>query len=107
MSFFLTVWKQRAKKLLDNPFAVFYFLRRNLYDQFAMDRYVPFYKTLHYLTSEETLNYIIDNDSSIVRLGDGEFALMRGASVYFNDWHQKYNPVLSRKLREVAASDKE
>ena len=107
MSFFLSVWEQRAQKLLDNPFAIFYFLRRNLYDQFVMDKYVPFYKKLHYLTPEETFNYIIDNDCSIVRLGDGEFGLMRGASVYFNDWYQKYDPTLSKKLKEVAASHDE
>ena len=107
MSFFLSVWEQRAQKLLDNPFAIFYFLRRNLYDQFVMDKYVPFYKKLHYLTPEETFNYIIVNDCSIVRLGDGEFGLMRGASVYFNDWYQKYDPTLSKKLKEVAASHDE
>lgn len=98
------VWIQRMRKFTDNPLAVFYFLRRKLYDHYIADRYVPLYKTLTYLSPEATLNYIIDNDCSIIRLGDGEFGLMRGASVYFNNWHQKYDKRLSKKLLEVASS---
>lgn len=104
MSFLITVWRQRIKKFSDNPLALIYFFRRKLYDHYVADRYVPFYRRLTYLSPEETLNYIISNDSSIVRLGDGEFGLMRGASVYFNDWYQQYDKKLAKKLREVASS---
>lgn len=90
------IWEQRVKKMIDNPLAIFYFIRRNLYDKFVADNYVPIYKKLNILDAEETLNHIIDNNTSVVRLGDGEFGLMRGASVYFNDWRQKY----SRDLRD-------
>jgi hypothetical protein len=104
LSFILTVWRQRIKKLLDNPFAIFYFIRRNCYDQFVADSYVPLYKELRFLSPEETFNYIIDNESSIIRLGDGEFGLMRGASVYFNDWRQKFNKDLQKGLLDILAS---
>lgn len=104
LSFLVSVWKQRAKKLLDNPSAIFYFIKRKLYDQFVADSYVPIYKQLHFLSPEETFSYIIDNDSSIVRLGDGEFGLMRGASVYFNDWRQKFNKDLQKGLLGILAA---
>lgn len=98
---------QRIKKFFDNPAAVFYFFRRKLYDQHVADRYVPYYRKLTYLSPEDTLNYIVDNDCSIIRLGDGEFGLMRGASVYFNDWCQQYDETLAKKLLEVASSHDE
>ncbi len=104
LSFIITVWKQRVRKLIDNPYAIFYFIKRNAYDQFIADRYVPLYKELHFLSPEETFNYIIDNDASIVRLGDGEFGLMRGASVYFNDWRQKFNKQLQKGLIGILES---
>ncbi len=99
-----SVWGSRVQKFIDNPRAIFYFLKRNLYDKFAADKHVPLYKKLNFLSPEETFNYIIDNDSSIVRLGDGEFGLMRGASVYFNDWRQKFNKDLQRGLLEILSS---
>jgi Glycosyltransferase GT-D fold len=100
----LNIYRNRAQKLLDNPSAIFYFVKRKAYDQFTADSYVPMYRELHFLSPEESLNYIIDNDSSIVRLGDGEFGLMRGASVYFNDWRQKFNKDLQRGLLGILAS---
>lgn len=101
---FSPFWKIRFKKLLDNPYAGFYFIKKNTYDYFIADNYVPFYKTLTFLTPEETLNYIIDTDSSIIRLGDGEFGLMRGASVYFNEWRQQFKKDLQQALIKVASS---
>lgn len=100
----LAVHSNRLKKFLDNPSAIFYFIKRKAYDQFVADSYVPTYKQLHFLSPEETFNYIIDNDSSVVRLGDGEFGLMRGASVYFNDWRQKFNKDLQKGLLDILAS---
>ncbi len=99
-----SVWGSRVQKFIDNPRAIFYFLKRNLYDKFAADKHVPLYKRLNFLSPEETFNYIIDNDSSIVRLGDGEFGLMRGASVYFNDWRQKFNKSLQKGLLSILSS---
>lgn len=101
---FSPFWKTRFKKLLDNPYAGLYFIKKNTYDYLVADSYVPLYKTLTFLTPEETLNYSIDTDSSIIRLGDGEFGLMRGASVYFNDWRQQFKKDLQRALIKVASS---
>lgn len=94
----------RAKKLIDNPSAFLYFLRRLLYDTFTVDKTVPFYKTLQFLSPKETMDYLLEHNSSVVRLGDGEFALMRGASVYFNGWHQKFSKGLQEALFQVAST---
>lgn len=101
---FLNLQITRSKKFLDNPRAILYFLRRNFYDNFVADKYVPFYKKIHFLNPKETFNYIIDNNCSIVRFGDGEFSLMRGASVYFNGWRQKYSNDLKDGLITALSS---
>ena len=50
------------------------------------------------LTSDETLRLILDNPKmSISRFGDGEFTLIIGKSVSFQD----YNKELSKKLCEI------
>lgn len=100
----VNILKNRIQKFIDNPGAIFYFLRRVAYDQFTADRNTPFYKKLHFLTPEETFNYIIDNNVSVVRFGDGEFGLMRGAGVYFNDWHQRFNKGLKQGLFTILSS---
>lgn len=50
------------------------------------------------ITSEQTLQYIIDKDISISRYGDGELGIMRGQSIGFQDC----NKTLALRLREVA-----
>lgn len=106
MSKIILISKERLLKFIDNPQAIFYFLKRISYDKFVADKYVPFYKSITFLNPEETFNHIIDNNLSIVRFGDGEFSLIRGASVYFNDWHQKYNKKLREALLKTLASQK-
>lgn len=100
----LHLFHSRILKFLDNPKAVLYFIRRKMYDDFIADTYVPFYKKLRFLSAEETFNYIIDNNCSIIRFGDGEFGLIRGASVYFNGWRQKYSDDLKDGLTKALSS---
>lgn len=95
---------QRYKKFLENPSAFFYFIKKNTYDIFICDNYVHFYKGINFLTPEETFNHIIDRNCSLVRFGDGEFAYIHGAGVYFNDWHQTYNKDLQQGLLRVLSS---
>lgn len=101
---FIDLLVSRLRKFFDNPRAILYFLKRTLYDDFVADRYVPFYKKIHFLTAEETFNYVIDNNCSLVRFGDGEFSLMRGASIYFNGWRQKYSDDLKDGLIKALSS---
>lgn len=55
-----------------------------------------FYKKPHVLSSEETIEYIINNKCSIGRYGDGELALMLGKKINFQD----YDENLKNKLFE-------
>lgn len=49
------------------------------------------------LGPQQTLKWIADNRKSFCRFGDGEFTLMRGASIGF----QEYNPELALALWEI------
>lgn len=49
------------------------------------------------MRSEETIKYIKDNNLSVSRYGDGEFGIMRGHSIGFQD----YDPILANRLKEI------
>lgn len=63
--------------------------------------YRPFYKTPKVISSEDTLQYIIDNRCSIARFGDGELGLMYGKGISF----QSYDRKLANKLKTVKTND--
>lgn len=52
-----------------------------------------------FLSIPETLDYIHQNNSSVIRYGDGEITLMDGGDLLF----QKYDPGLADKLRKIFA----
>lgn len=49
------------------------------------------------MTSEETINYIIENKCSIARFGDGELSLINGANLGF----QSYDNKLAKRLLKL------
>jgi glycosyltransferase family protein len=53
--------------------------------------------------TDETLNKIVTNKVSVSRYGDGEFAIMNGKSLLFQD----YSKELASKLKEIVKSNKE
>ena len=53
------------------------------------------------LSNEETIDYIIDNNVSVSRFGDGEFLLINNGSIGF----QKADKKLSERLKEVLLSN--
>lgn len=59
------------------------------------------FKGLRIKSSLFTLNKIINNNSSISRIGDGEFILIFGKNIGF----QKYNQTLAKRLIEVLNSN--
>ena len=52
-------------------------------------------------TIEETLDQIIENRCSVARYGDGEFNLMLGKSIDF----QEYNEIISQKMKDVLKTE--
>lgn len=99
-----TAWKNRLSKFLDNPSAIWPFLKKKLYYNFVADTYLTDYKNFKYLNYEETLNDIIDNNRSIVRFGDELFDMLQGIGLYYGNWRQKYSPDLALRLKEVISS---
>lgn len=53
-------------------------------------------------TTDETLSTIINSKLSVSRYGDGEFAIMNGQSLLF----QQYDPELSSRLKEILISER-
>ncbi len=99
------IWKNRIKKFLDNPKAIFPFIRKRVYYNFIADNQLKYYKDFKYLNYDETLDDIIINNKSLVRFGDEVFDLLLGIGLYFGNWHQKYNPRLAEKLKIILASN--
>ena len=47
-------------------------------------------KSFHILTSEETIQYVIDNKCSVARFGDGELGMMfTGRTTGFQESHEE------------------
>lgn len=64
--------------------------------------YESFYFKPHILSKEETIRQIIEENKSIARLGDGEFAAIVGQK----RWNfQGESELLSRKLKEILSCD--
>lgn len=59
-----------------------------------------FYKKLDVLSSYDTIKYILDNNCSVARFGDGELDLMCGIDIKF----QKADKKLQQRLKEIAKS---
>lgn len=53
------------------------------------------------MSREDTLNYIIANNVSVSRIGDGELKLIDGESIGF----QRADPILAVRMKEILKSD--
>lgn len=59
-----------------------------------------FMQTPNVKNTEETILKITSSNSSVSRYGDGEFLIMSGKGIYF----QEYSKLLQRRLNEVIKS---
>lgn len=105
MSETLYIWKNRLSKFIDNPMAVWPFLKKRLYFNLVADRYLKYYDTFKFLGYNETIDAAIDGNRSIVRFGDELFDMLQGIGLYFGNWRQRYRPELARRLKEVISSE--
>jgi hypothetical protein len=96
--------RNRFAKFFDNPKALFTFILKKIYYNHVADLNLKKFKDFHHLSNEDTLSYILDNNKSLIRFGDGSFDIIFGFSIYFNGWRQKYDKSLARKLREIMQS---
>lgn len=100
----MTIWKNRLLKFKDNPRAVVPFFKKYLYYNRIADSYISFYKDVTFLDYEQTINLVLSKNLSFVRFGDDVFDMLLGIGLYFNNWHQRYDPVLAERLKQVLSS---
>lgn len=101
----LGFWKKRIHKFIDYPPAIWPFIQKYCYYNFVSDRYIKQYEDIKFLNYKETIDDIISNDKSIVRFGDELIDMFKGIGLYYDDWHQKYDPKLVARLKEVLSFD--
>lgn len=96
----------RLKQFRDNPRYVFYYLKRLFIYKYTSHKYIENYKDFNFLSSSETLDYLIDNNASLARFGDGDIEQLTGAGEYppDSDWTQKNSQKLISRLEEVLFS---
>lgn len=96
------MWKQRLKKLFDNPLVVVSYLRNRLVYRFTADKISEQYRSqVTFLSGKDTLTTLTKKDTSLIRIGDGTFGYLMGSSIYFNTWQFKYDRAFAKKLHEV------
>ncbi len=95
------MWKQRLKKFIDNPLFALAFLRTKLQWKPHADDNIKEYSSYIFLSGKDTIAAITSTDRSIIRVGDGTFGYLLGSSIYFNNWHFRYNHTFAKKLEHV------
>jgi len=100
----LTIWSNRFKKFRDYPLAVVPFLKKYFYYNWVADSYLKYYKDVQFLDYQATIESLIKENRSFVRFGDDVFDMLEGIGLYFNDWRQRYEPDLAKRLLEVLSS---
>lgn len=76
-------------------------LKNIYYESFKIPLTYQLTKKYHIENSVNTIQHIIDNESSICRFGDGEFSMIFGRSSSF----QNYDSQLAKRLLEVITSE--
>ncbi len=88
-------------KFLDNPMVVFSYARSHYIYPHIADRESKDYDHYSFFDSRETIKALLENNQSLIRIGDGTFGYLNGHSIYFQNWHFRYNRSFARKLRDV------
>jgi len=95
------IYRNRILKFLDNPIAFFPFIRKKLFYNFISDLYIQSYDKYSFLDYSQTLKKSLHENVSIIRFGDEVIDMTLGIRLYFNDWRQKYEKNLSKRLKEI------
>ncbi len=85
-------------------FDIIYFIKRkflNLVFWFKDFLYTLKNKAPQIMSNEQTVNYILENNCSVTRFGDGEIKLYSGLDIYF----QKANPKITKAYGEIFSKE--
>lgn len=79
-----------------------YRILKNIYFSIKTKKVLKKYGKPNVKNSIDTIHYIVTNEEkSVSRFGDGEFDLIKGKSIKF----QEYNPVLACKLKKILSNE--
>ena len=75
-------------------------MKLKTYIVYSYNRALKYFLNLNILNTDESIDVIKNSNKSLVRYGDGEMSIILGGFINF----QKYDEVLSRRLREILKS---
>lgn len=75
-------------------------MKLKTYIVYSYNRALKYFLNLNILNTDESIERIKNSNKSLVRYGDGEMSIILGGFINF----QKYDEVLSRRLREILKS---
>ena len=104
----LTINKSNSERICGNLFGIKFYLRKNLFSkEEIIRRNAPYENRLKLVPlirdKGETIQALVKTNKSICRFGDGEFNLILGEGIGF----QNKNFVLEKRLKEILSSNDE
>lgn len=93
----------RVRQFINNPQYFVYFLKRHFWYKRISQRFIDRYKEFTFLTGEETINKLLQENLSLSRFSDGEIDMLTGMSVFDPkmSWSQPYSNELRKALEKA------
>jgi hypothetical protein len=90
----------RLLQVRDNPKLLIHLLKKNLIYKRSKIDFAQKYAGFQFLSAQETLLDLINNNKSLARFSDGEFEQLIGSGEYppDSDWCQKWSPSLQQDI---------
>jgi hypothetical protein len=92
-------------RIKDNPRCLPNYLKVIYYYFRGTNHFLAFYKKIKILNQEETINYLINNNSSFVRFGTGEAQIAMGMGFYVTRSAHKADQKLVRSMNQLFEQD--
>lgn len=94
------------RRIFDNPSCLPSYLKLAFYFIIGTNRLLPFYEKIKILTSQETIDHIIEKRQSFVRFGTGEAQIALGMGFYAGRSAQTADKELVKRMNELFIQDK-
>lgn len=95
-----------AKRIIDNPSCLPSYARLTFYYIVGTNRFLPFYKQIKILSSQECIDLITSTRRSFVRFGTGEAQIALGMGFYAGRSAQNADKQLVRRMDNLFKQDK-
>ncbi|GLO59654.1 hypothetical protein MACH09_01620 [Vibrio sp. MACH09] len=96
----------RITQFYYNPVSLLNWLKKNLYYRWSNKDYSEYYNDFKFLSPNESLCHLIENNCSLARFNDGEFEQLLGYGEYppDSDWEQSNSKELIYSMEKVLSS---